>query len=396
WLGIHENQIFLGYGKHEALKFRVKNLTIYLGLFIPLPWLAKFYSYENGVKNRIRLEWEYDAPWIKRLLVTFGGTVGSLLASMIIFSILAYQEVDQFVSKEELNKYGIYPSQFARSTGFQKGDKIISINGETNYKYEELIAPNVLLGDPAYQILRDKDTLDIQIALNFSENEGAEFMLYPNAPCEVNYILPGKPANRTGLISGDIITHIESNEVNSLEEIKEKLKIYSGDEVQVKFNRNGDLDTLRVEVLSDGTIGFVATSLVEFTHSSKSIGVSLKEGVTMPFTLVMLNIRGLSKLLGGEDQVNRKVSGPIRIASLYTNSATRFFRISALFMAILAFWDLMPFPKSAILKSFPIIWEVLTKNKIAYKSFKNIQRVGWYIIAALMAITIMNDILMIL
>ncbi|WP_422359943.1 PDZ domain-containing protein [Reichenbachiella sp.] len=396
WLGIHENQIFLGYGEHEAIKFRVKNLTIYLGLFIPLPWVAKFYSYENGAKKRIRYEWEYEAPWFKRLFVTFSGTIGILVVSMVIFTVLAYHEIDHFIAKDEINKYGIYPSPLARSFGFEKGDKILSLNEETEFRYEELLAPKVLFENPSYLLLRDQDSVNIQVNLDFSENEGAEFRLYPNAPIELKYILPNAPAGQAGLQVGDRITHIAGNEVSCLEEIKEVLGNYREEKVKFNFDRNGGIDSLIVEVSSEGTVGFVPKSLIEYQQSRKGMAAALKEGTAKPFSLIFLNIKGLSRLFGAEELESKKVNGPIRLSNLYSNSTSGFFRISALLMALVAFWDLLPFPKAAALKSFPVFWEVLTKNKIAYKRFKNIQRAGWYIIAALMGVTIMSDILMIL
>ena len=57
--GIHAQHLFLGFGKNPAFICSVGRVKISLGLFIPLPFLAKFYTYNNeGLKERIKMEWE--------------------------------------------------------------------------------------------------------------------------------------------------------------------------------------------------------------------------------------------------------------------------------------------------------------------------------------------------
>lgn len=108
--GIHHKHYFIGRGpKLFAFQFRDMHFT--MGIYIPLFGLAKLYEYESGIKKRAASSWEFSShPLWKRFTVAAGGLFSLLLSGMLIFICLAYMEKDSFISKEEVNKYGIYPS----------------------------------------------------------------------------------------------------------------------------------------------------------------------------------------------------------------------------------------------------------------------------------------------
>ena len=47
-----------------------------------------------------------------------------------------FPEVLQFISKEELNKYGIYAGSLGREVRFKTGDRILSINNQGFEKHK--------------------------------------------------------------------------------------------------------------------------------------------------------------------------------------------------------------------------------------------------------------------
>jgi len=221
-LGVHDEQLFLGFGKHEAFKIQFKKLTIYVGLFIPLPWLAKFYRYEAGKKEKITFEWEFsDKPLGVRLAVIFAGSLGCFIASMLIFCILPYQAQDQYLSKEELNKFGIYPSELARSFGFKKGDRVLKINREDYSRFADLLSPTTILEDSSiYQIAREQDTLVLRSSWDMDQlSARSSYFFTPNAPHEIIGLSSGLGAEVSGMMVGDIITKVETVSVSSMQEI---------------------------------------------------------------------------------------------------------------------------------------------------------------------------------
>lgn len=395
-LGIHDDQLFLGYGKHKAFKIKVNKLTIYFGLFIPLPWLAKFYSYNGGVKGRITYEWEFfDRSLGIRFLVIFGGTIGSLLVSMLIFSILSYHEKEQYISKDELNKYGIYPSEYATAAGFLKGDRILKINGEDYDRFQDLLSPSTLLNDlTEYEVLRGSDTIVLQTDWDFDVlSENTSFIFVPNASQLIMGLAYGMPAEASGMQQGDVITMIDSIEVRTIQEISSVLNLYAGDTVSIQLKRGDELVYVTPAVTENGSIGIYPSPLIDYSFDQKSIGEAIVDGIRKPFYIIKLNIQGFAQMLGAEVTPKKKVGGPIRIAAIFGDQGTsQFFRVSAILLALIPIWDLFPFPKSAALKGVPLISELFLRRRMSYDLFVKIKRVGWFIIGALMVGVLIGDI----
>lgn len=90
----YERHIFLGIGERPAFTFSLGAIKISMGLFIPLPYLARFYSFQpDGSKERLRLAWEYtNVPIWQRLLVNFGGAFSMMFVAIFFFLIVGFVE----------------------------------------------------------------------------------------------------------------------------------------------------------------------------------------------------------------------------------------------------------------------------------------------------------------
>ncbi|WP_258100189.1 site-2 protease family protein [Marinoscillum pacificum] len=90
--GIYDRHIFLGMGEKPAFTFSLSLVTISVGLFIPLPYFARFYSYQpDGSKERMKMAWEYaDRPILHRLLINFGGAFSMMIMAIFIFLFIGF------------------------------------------------------------------------------------------------------------------------------------------------------------------------------------------------------------------------------------------------------------------------------------------------------------------
>lgn len=396
-LKVHDKEVFLGFGKSTPLQLNFKHLKVHIGLFIPLPFIPLFFKYDNGVKEPITYEWQlFDRPRYGRLIATFGGGISALLMSMLIFSSLAYYDQEVYLSKKELNKYGIFPSPKAEEIGLRKGDKILKVNGEDYERYTDLINPEVLLADQfQYQILRDGDTIDLSLSwLGVVEEDLAlaEFFMVPNAPHEIHKVVPGSQAESADILPGDVIKSINDNEVLSMEEMRSYFGEYAGEFVLLEIRRGEQILQLEVEVDEIGKIGFYSSALLDYTYEQKSIVQSLLEGISRPFRVIGINLKGINKLFTGDLTPRKNMQGPVRIADLFgDDSLYQFFNITALLLALMFCWELLPLPKSAALKSLPIFIELITKRQVPLDAFKKIQKAGWIMIGLFMASVFISD-----
>lgn len=96
-----------------------------------------------------------------------------------------------------------------------------------------------------------------------------------------NYILSEKgiekPFENSGLKSGDILTHINDEEINNVQDITKVLENYSGGEIDIKINRNGNILNTKIK-----------PSLDKFTNTYK-LGLWIKEDAVGIGTLTFVN-----------------------------------------------------------------------------------------------------------
>lgn len=87
--------------------------------------------------QRMKYPWEFFGQSIfRRFVATPGGAIGLMVSAILIFTAQTYFLPDYIISKEEVNKHGIEPSQWARQSGFVSGDKILAVNGKDYEAFE--------------------------------------------------------------------------------------------------------------------------------------------------------------------------------------------------------------------------------------------------------------------
>ena len=155
--------------------------------------------------------WEFRSkPAWQRLIVMLGGIIVNVITGIIIFIFLTYHIGENYYSTEEVNKYGIVPGTLGEELGFELGDKIIAINGESFEKFSDIRDPNLLLESNAYYtVLRGDQKTDIPIPSNFIENfsrhESENVFVTPIKKFMVGQLNKGKGAEKAGLKPGDQI-----------------------------------------------------------------------------------------------------------------------------------------------------------------------------------------------
>jgi regulator of sigma E protease len=110
-------------------------------------------------------------PAWQRLIVMLGGIIVNVITGILIFIALTFYLGESYISIAEVNKRGVVPGELGKEIGFEKGDKIVGINGQTIEKFNDLISPDHLLTDGGYYtVLRDGREIDLPIPGNFVEN----------------------------------------------------------------------------------------------------------------------------------------------------------------------------------------------------------------------------------
>lgn len=200
--GIYEDHYFFGFNP-RLLRFKVFKTTISLGVYVPLPLLARVYRVENGEKSKPRSSWEFfQFPLLILFFSAFGGVVALLLIGILINIGVRYYKVDTYISADEMNKYGVCPSNLGVELGFRAGDKIIKINGSSVTRFDELFSADLYLADTTVITVLRETEQDIRFTRKQIEESNRrsepliESILYP---VKVGEIVPGLGAEKRGL-----------------------------------------------------------------------------------------------------------------------------------------------------------------------------------------------------
>lgn len=343
--------------------------------------------------------WEFRSkPAWQRLIVMMGGIIINVILGIIIFIFLNYHFGETYVTKDEVNKYGIYAFDLAKDLGLQTGDKIVEINGQDYQKFKDLYSADLMLGNESYYTVeREGQLIDIAIPADFIERlneEGKEHgfidLLYPY---EVGKVAKKSAAKKAGLLTGDKILEVNDQSVIYFQVLREVLQKNKGQEVTLKIERDSQPMMLNVQVDDKGVIGFFAKSLMETHRIQYTFMEAVNAGVKESFQVTILNIRGLGKVIRGE--VSRKsVKSVIGIAEYFggTWDWRNFWFLTGMLSMWLAFLNFLPIPALDGGHVMFLGYEIISGRKPSDKVMEGAQKFGMAFLLVLMVFLIGNDI----
>ena len=339
-------------------------------------------------------------PAWQRLIVMMGGIIVNVILGVIIFIGFKYTQGDTYLSKQELNKYGIVAYELGESIGLKTGDRILDINGEDYERFRDLASPAVLLSSDGYfTVDRDGKRLTIPIPNDFvddfaEENNAQKFIFY-RLIFDIGAVIEGSPADLGGLQVGDKIIALNGAEIEFYDQLQASMDTLAGTQITLLINRSNVQQTLTIEVNEEGKIGFQANRLNEISTIEYTFAESIPLGTELAFSIVWDNIKGFKKIFAGEVSASKSLSGPIGIAKIFggTWDWQRFWRITGMLSMVLAFMNFLPIPALDGGHVVFLTWEIITGKKPSDTFLENAQKVGMIVLLALMTYAIINDII---
>lgn len=346
-------------------------------------------------------DWEFRAkPAWQRLIVMLGGIIMNVITGVIVFIVLAFVNGESYMPKEELNARGIMAYELGEEIGFKTGDRILDINGQDYQRFEDLLAPEVLVGSDVYfTVQRGDEIIKVNMPNDFIEKvstrEGRQRVIFPRYDFIVASV-DSEQAKEAGLQVGDRFASIEGKPISYYDELKNALEPFKGSRINAVIIRDDQKLEMVLPVNEKGQIGFTAVpyGLEEaFVTEKIGLGKSLVVGTGNAFSVVWLNIKGFGKMFSGDVSVTKSLSGPIRIATMFGSDWDwgRFWYLVGLLSMVLAFMNLLPIPALDGGHVVFLSWEIITGRKPGDKFMENAQKVGMVLLLALMAFVIFND-----
>lgn len=395
-LNVTDTQYFLGYNP-GLIKFQIRNVKFNIGFYIPIVGLSPIYTLVNGEK-RMKYPWEFHQHSLtKRLMATYGGVISLAIAGIAIFIAQAYFTTETIITKDEINKHGIYPSKLARIAGFLPGDQIVAVNGKDYREFSDLMTPEMLVAPEVnYTVMRKGEKIEVtieDIAQNLNTKEQQPFLSL-RAPFEVLEIMPGSAAERAGIKPGDKVTKVNEQPVIKFTEMTEAFLADDDGRVSLMVEKKTDdgfkAFTLDVTLDDERKIGILPKELINYTVKKNSLGEALQNGLSLAYATVFTNTRSFARLISGNLAPKNTLSGPIRIRQ---RSQEYFWWTAGAFALWYAFWNFLPLPKSAFWEVIPLAYEGLTKKKYPHTAFRWSTSVSWILLGASILWILIHDII---
>lgn len=350
--------------------------------------------------------WEFRSkPVWQRIVVITAGVIFNMILAVLIYAGLAFSNGEVKVELDSVDGIYVQEGSLASQVGFQTGDKLVGVNGEEVPYFEDLFAPNEMTASSlSYTVVRGGQEETITIADSLLDDIGQEgFITLNNAmpSVPITQVQSGEPADEAGIESGDVITAINGERVNYLQEVIAKITS-SEDSLLITVNRDGITKEFKILPNEQNQLGIGFQPPVEDIFGVERFQYGLLEstnvGIEKTNATLTGIVQGFSKMFTGDISVRDNLGGPVAIANV-TKQATDaggfigFWNITAFLSITLAIMNILPIPVLDGGHLMFLIYEGITRREPSAKVRMALQQIGFLLIIALFIFVTFNDIL---
>lgn len=360
-------------------------------------------SFDTEFANKEPQPYEFRSKnfWQKTFVISAGVLMNLLLAIIIFWGANFFK--GKPVTLTTTVGY-IRSDSPADSIGFMKGDIIQSINGAVVSNWDDVrneIYINTIGEDLNVKVLRNGTEENIFVPRKMIPDieKRGEMIVPEGFKPYVAEVMKDSPAEKAGLLSGDIIIALNGQQLSSSSEFIEIVSQKAGVELNVEILRGSETLNIAVTPGNDGKIGIAINDIFEGKSEYKTFGFFESfyvAGVDLVnLTKVTFSVAG--KVIGGQVEFGKAFGGPVRIAQLAAKSADVGIESFLFFLAVLslslALINIMPFPVLDGGHLLMIIIETVTRKEIPVKVKIAINNTGFVLLLLLMVFILYNDIL---
>ena len=322
------------------------------------------------------------------------GVTMNVILGIAIYTYTLSNYTGQYLPVAEVTD-GIYAYDLGREAGLKTGDKITAIDGKNFERFEDLLSTRVLFG-ANLSVERDAQNIEVLIPEDLYRTVmragRGRFIGPDNLAVKVDSLNPDDAADKAGLMAGDIVYSVADTQVTALGELRERLALHAGKNIDIAVLRGSDTVATKIDVTEDGTIGIYTAK--KYDLKPYTFGKALKYGTSDAFEALIANAKGLGKIFSGEEKASDSVQGPIGIARIYGGvwDWQRFWVITGLLSMILAFMNILPIPALDGGHVIFLTIETITRKKFSDKFMERAQVVGMIMLLGIMAFAIGNDV----
>ena len=379
--------------------------------------------------------WEFRAKNVwQRLLIIAGGIIVNFIAALLVFGLVFFHWGETSLPLSNVTG-GLYFDEVFLQEGFEQQDKIISIDGVQPQKISDIV--QMLIIDGKRNVVVERKTYNSQLSttlnsqlstLNYdtllmSESLGknllARQLAYDRAergqgrhdktykprpfvpigeyfPFVINTVNEGQMGSFLGLQKGDSLVSIAGVVTPSLYEVQNELRKHPCENIRVGFYRAGELIT-KEAFLGDqcllGVTGQLQDYFFEFQTERYGFFESMKRGIEHGLKTLAMYVKQFKLVFTKEGA--QSLGGFGAIGGLFPGlwDWQSFWYMTAFLSIILAFMNFLPIPALDGGYILFLLIEMITKKQPSDKFLEKANKIGMWLLLALLIFANGNDIL---
>ena len=353
-------------------------------------------SFDKEQMQKPPQPWEFRSkPAWQRLIIMLGGVTVNLLLGFFIYMMVLFVWGKETLPQENI-PLGLEPTALIQEIGFEKGDKILDVDGK---KLDYVLDINkMLLLRPVEKIKVEK--LDGSISeINIPENIGNDIFqsgqinsFIPLFSATIDSIVIDSPALYSGMQSGDRIVSINNEIIYDYTSFTNWLANNSDDIIDVVVERDASNYTLSIDRNDDGTIGVIKTNGgIETINVKLGLVDSIKQGFDYGYWTLYEYVSGFSFIFTKKGA--QQLGGFGTIGNLFPAKWDwkGFWLSTALISIILAFMNVLPIPALDGGHVMFLIYEMITGKRPSDKFMEVSTMIGFFLLIALVLYANGND-----
>jgi len=397
-VGIRVDVFSFGYGK-RLFGFKKGN-TDYRVSLIPMGGYVRFPGDESYDKDAEMGPGDFRAAkrW-QRFLTIFMGPVMNILLAVFLVAVINMVGTQVPVHQMQKPVIGwIEPDSPAAKANLEIDDEILSIEGKATETWNDV---DLAVGSKPkrtidLEVKRDGEIINVELLTESKTRYDMGYAgFWGKILTEVRMISPDSPAEKGGILPGDVILAIDGQPAY-LFKFVEMIEKNAGQELDFSIRRGEETLILKITPRKEGDVGKIGIMQTWETTEKRfgffsAFATSFQENKKLTF----LVINFIKDLLTGEAST-RQLGGPIEIA----NFSYVAFRMG--FMAMMA-WIALISLQLGIINLFPIpvldggqilviILEGIFRRDFSLKLKQIIMQIGFAIFIVLVVFIILNDV----
>ena len=341
--------------------------------------------------------WEFRSkPAWQRLIIMLGGVTVNLILGFLIYIMIAFIWGKTIITNNDLSG-GFEVAEIMKPYGFKDGDKVLEVDGKPLENIVDI---------SKYLFLRNVSTVKVKHydgkneVLSIPNDIGIQMfetgnMLPFTALIQpiIDSIEPNSPAQKSGLISEDLILTVNGKSIIKWQDFTKLVKENQSRYISLDIKRNGRVISKSINLRDDNTIGVgLMNPKIIPTKLNFTISESISRGYEKAYWTLLDYISQFKYVFSKKGA--SQLGGFGAIGSLFppTWDWQAFWESTALISIILAFMNLLPIPALDGGHVIFLLYEIISGRKPNDKFMEYAQIFGFFLLMSLVLFANGNDI----